>query len=348
MLTDHVNDRKHSTTVPAIFPAAYGAVRSGAGALARADLGRIIVAGEDRRDYLQGLLTNDVAALSAGRGCYAAYLTPQGRMIADMYVYELGDAIVMTMPIEVKDGVLSKLDQFIFSEDVRLGDVTDGFAQRTMLGPRATAVVAAVTAGTDEALRALTPDGCVRTSFQGMPAIVMAASDFGAPGLHVLVEQTSAAAFDAAAERAGAVPLDAKTADVVRIEGGIPRFHRDMDEQTLPLEAGVEGRAISFTKGCYVGQEVIIRVMHRGHGRVAKKLVGLVLAGDAAPEPATPIESDGRDVGAVTSAALSPALARPIALGYVQRDFIAPGTGLSIAGQPATVVALPFVDQPPN
>jgi folate-binding protein YgfZ len=140
----------------------------------------------------------------------------------------------------------------------------------------------------------------------------------------------------------GATPLDAAAIDALRIEGGMPEFHKDMDEDTIPLEAGIEPRAISFTKGCYVGQEVIIRVMHRGHGRVARRLVGLVLDTSDVPPAGSPISMDGRDVGRVTSSALSPAVGKPIALGYVHRDHTAPGTVLSIGGRSATVAALPF------
>jgi folate-binding protein YgfZ len=137
--------------------------------------------------------------------------------------------------------------------------------------------------------------------------------------------------------------LDPATADAIRIESGIPLFHRDMDEETIPLEAGIEGRAISLTKGCYVGQEVIIRVLHRGHGRVARKLVGLLIDGASAPREGAQVRSDARDVGHVTSATLSPALDRPIALAYVQRDFAAPGTTLVVGDSGAMVSALPFV-----
>lgn len=115
-----------------------------------------------------------------------------------------------------------------------------------------------------------------------------------------------------------------------------------MDEETIPLEAGIESRAISLTKGCYVGQEVIIRVLHRGHGRVAKKLVGLVLNGTAVPAAAATISAAGRDVGRVTSPAWSPALQRPIALGYVHRDFTEPGTTVDVANTTAIVTVLPF------
>ena len=112
---------------------------------------------------------------------------------------------------------------------------------------------------------------------------------------------------------------------------------------TIPLEAGIEGRAISFTKGCYVGQEVIIRVLHRGHGRVAKKLVGLTLDGETAPAERTAVRAGGEDVGIVTSSTWSPALEKAIALAYVGREFTAPGTELAVDGARAVVTALPFV-----
>src|SRR6059058_4129406 len=123
---------------------AYTAARERAAFLDRSDRGRIVVSGADRASYLQGLLTNDVVALKAGQGCYAAYLTAQGRMIADLLVYELGDVILLVMAGGVKDAVLAKLDQFIFSEDVQLGDVTTTFAQIGVVGPDASRVVASI------------------------------------------------------------------------------------------------------------------------------------------------------------------------------------------------------------
>jgi folate-binding protein YgfZ len=137
--------------------------------------------------------------------------------------------------------------------------------------------------------------------------------------------------------------MDETTAETLRIETGVPRFGRDMDEETIPLEAGIESRAISFTKGCYVGQEVIIRVLHRGHGRVARKLVGLTIDGSDVPQPGTRIASGDREIGEVTSSTMSPALQRPIALGYVHRDFVEPGTNVTIGTVGAHVAPLPFV-----
>jgi folate-binding protein YgfZ len=184
----------------------------------------------------------------------------------------------------------------------------------------------------------------VKALFEGQPAIVTRVTDTGEPGFDVFVERALGQALKMKLQSAGATPIDATTADIVRIESGIPVFHRDMDEETIPLEAGIEGRAISLTKGCYVGQEVIIRVLHRGHGRVARKLVGLLIGGRSAPPAGAPIRSGDREIGRVTSATISPALDRPIALAYVHRDFTQPGTAVTVAdGVSAVVSALPFV-----
>lgn len=317
-------------------------------ALIRRTSGLIAVSGRDRATYLQGLLTNDIAALAPGHGCYSAYLTAQGRMITDLYVYEVGDAMLVVTPPQTKDTVLAKLDQFIFAEDVQLGDVTDALGVVALVGPQAAAVAARATGLDVEALQALPDDGVVRHVVDGQPVVVMRVSDTGAPGLQIVAPRAS---LDAWIERwaSDGVPLlDESTADLLRIEAGVPRFGPDMAEDTIPLEAGIEARAISFTKGCYVGQEVIIRVLHRGGGRVAQKLVGLTWPADAAvPAAGAALQHDGKDVGAVTSSARSEALGCPIALAYLKRDYLEPGTTVTGPdGRVATVVALPFVARP--
>ena len=332
--------------IPHDSSAAYDAARHSAAFVDRSHLGRIVVSGTERASYLQGLLTNDIMVLKAGQGCYAAYLTAQGRMIADLHVYELGDVLLLTMSGTVKDAVMAKLDQFIFSEDVQLGDVTDTFAQVAVVGPGAAARVAAIVSGvTEEELRALPAHGNVRRTWSGGPVIVVRVVDTGEPGFDLHVERPQAEALKAELTAAHMIELDEAGAETLRIEAGVPLFGRDMDAETIPLEAGIESQAISFTKGCYVGQEIIIRVLHRGHGRVARKLVGLTLDGDLVPAEGATIRSADRDVGIVTSATMSPALKRPIALGYVQRDFVETGTKLSIADRMVTVTALPFVPQ---
>src|SRR5262245_25996795 len=335
---------QHSTMIQR-DSAGYAAARQQAALLDRTEeRGRIVVSGADRGTYLQGLLTNDVAALRAGQGCYSAYLTPQRRMIDDMYRYGLGDVILMTTHRDVKDTVLFKLDQFVFSEDVQLGDVSNTFAQFAIVGPRAAKVVAALLPGvSEETLQGMPEHGNTRVEWHGAAAMVTRTDDAGEPGYDVYVESAQADALKAAIVAAGVTVVDAAVAEAIRIEGGVPAFHRDMDEETIPLEAGIESRAISFTKGCYVGQEVIIRVLHRGHGRVARKLVGLLFAVGGPPAPGEAVRSGDREIGHVTSATDSPALDRAIALAYVHRDFVEPGTEVTAGGRTAVVGALPFV-----
>jgi folate-binding protein YgfZ len=323
---------------------AYQAARQRAGSIDRTSRGRIVVSGKDRASYLHGLLTNDITALTAGSGCYAAYLTPQGRMISDLWVYELGDVILLNLPSAgTKDTVLAKLDQFIFSEDVQLGDVTADFAQVAIVGPAAPVAVGALIGTGADSLMVLAEHGCLRAALAGGSAIVTRVTDTGEPGFDVYVEQSRLPAVKQVLAAAGVVELDLETADVLRVEAGVPAFHRDMDEETIPLEAGIEARAINMNKGCYVGQEMIVRVLHRGHGRVAKKLVGLTLEGDRVPARADAVKNGDREVGTITSAVRSTALDRPIALAYVQRDFLEPGTTLVVGGANAVVTALPFV-----
>jgi folate-binding protein YgfZ len=325
---------------------AYTAARQYAALIERSGRGRLMVSGRDRASYLHGLLTNDIAVLKAGEGTYAAYLTPQGRMISDMWVYELGDAMLIALPRQAQPGVFAKLDQFVFTEDVQIADVTETFAAVAIVGPDAAQLLSEVTLAAADALAALPEHGNVRTEADGRPLIVTRITDAGAPGFEIYLDPAAKEAFIATLRQAGGVEADAATAETLRIEGGIPLFNRDMNQDTIPLEAGIESRAISMTKGCYVGQEVIVRVLHRGQGRVARKLVGLIVDGDVVPVSGAAVtagDAAGQEIGHVTSAVHSPALKRPIALAYVHRDFVEPGTRVAVGGVAATVHRPPFV-----
>lgn len=326
--------------------AGYDAARTGVALIDRSDRGRLVLSGADRASYLQGMLTNDIVALRPGQGCYACYLTAQGRMISDMWVFELGDVMLMTTPGSTRTSVLTKLDQFIFSEDVQLGDVTDALSSVALVGPDAARVLHTVVPDIAvERLAALADGGNLRTSVGGEPAIVLRVGDAGVTAYELLVSRGQFEATWRTLEADGAAPLSVDAAEAIRIEGGVPRFHQDMDETTIPLEAGLERNAINLHKGCYVGQEVIIRVLHRGHGRVAKKLIGLTLSAEA-PKDAlvgAPILTDDREIGRVTSATWSPSMKATIALGYVHRDFVSPGTAVTVAGTAAAVTDRPFV-----
>lgn len=302
----------------------YRALQERAGYLPRDNRGRITLRGQDRKGYLHGLLSNDILALQTGGSCYATLLTAQGRMISDMRVFDLGDLLLLDLERPVTREVFEHLDKFVITEDVVIEDVTEKWAQVGLYGPQAHAVLTAANAG------------------DAAPLFVLSDSDIGIDGVDLIVPREHVAALVQALERSGAVRIDPETAEVTRVEAGIPRFLVDMDSTTIPLEAGIEDRAISMTKGCYVGQEVIIRVLHRGGGRVAKKLVSLALEGDAQRDDR--LFAGEREVGRITSAVDSPRAGKRIALGYVHRDFVEPGTELKVktaGGEVPAVIGRP-------
>ena len=264
----------------------YRALRTNGGVVRRTDRAVLAITGADRSTWLQGLVTNDVAALAPGESRYAAYLTPQGRMITDMVVVARADRLLLNVPDPLASSLRDRLDGLIFAEDAQVLDESASFEVWTAIGPG-------------------DPSGDEITD------VVVGAGEphgFAYPEIN----------FD--------------TFEVVRIERGIPRFLVDMTDDTIPLEAGIEDRAISFTKGCYVGQEVIVRITHRGGGRVARKLVRWKADPSAAvvPLPGARIFSNEKDIGRVTSAAYSPSQQAVVGLGYVHRDFVTPGTEVTV------------------
>jgi folate-binding protein YgfZ len=297
------------------------------------------------------MLTNDIATIEAGQGCYAAYLTQQGRMLSDMRVLELGDVVLLDLEAPVAPAILQKLDQFVFTEDVKLGDLTDAFGLVSVVGPQSahqlTDVLRAAggTVPAEEELRSWPEFRNARTTFRGEMVLIVASREIGIDGFDLFIERAQVEALTASLVQAGVI-VGSDAAEVLRIESGRPRFTVDMDAETIPLEAGIDARAISFTKGCYPGQEVIVRVVHRGHGRIAKRLLGLVAAGDRVPSRGALLTAGDRDAGRVTSAVWSPKVGAPIALAYVQRDFVEPGTELTIVDRDARIAArvsaLPF------
>ena len=327
----------------------YRAALAGAGFVDRSSRGTIVVRGADRRSYLHAMLTQDILALEAGRGCYGALLTAQGRMVADMRIYELGEMILLDVAPGLGAAVAERLDQFVFSEDVQLTDETGKWALVRVVGPGAAVAVhsalAAMAGGAGagpsaDALAASQAYRAVLVPTTGGPLVVAYVREWGLPGFDLFVPAPAASPAREALRAAGAVELDDESAEALRIEAGWPEFLVDMTTETIPLEAGIEARAISFTKGCYPGQELIIRVLHRGGGRVAKRLVGLTVDAPSVPERGARLLSGGKDVGRVTSAVWSPALQRIVALGYVQSDLAPPGTLLEIETSDGCAVAV--------
>jgi tRNA-modifying protein YgfZ len=315
---------------------------------------RLVVSGPDRIEWLQGLLTNDIAALAPGGGCYAAYLTPQGRMIGDMRVLHLGETVLLDVVADAREALLSRLDQFIIMEDVSVSDASGTLACVSVAGPQAAAVLARHVAVEAAALDALGEHHHVPVVVAGAPGVCAASRELGVPGWDIYVAPDAAGLLRQALLESGVEPLSAETAVVARIEAGRPRFGVDMDADTIPLEAGIEPRAISLTKGCYVGQEVIIRVLHRGKGRVARRLCWVVssdMHGEspsaAGWHPGAALHLNGKTVGRLTSVCWSPARQRLLAIGLVHREAFEPGTtvlvetGTSEVLDEATVEALP-------
>jgi folate-binding protein YgfZ len=316
----------------------YRAIREHAVVGAVAPSLQIAVAGQDRAAYLQGLLTNDIQALRPGTGCYSTWLTPQGRMLTDMHVLESDGMMLLDVPAAVLDATLQRLDQFIFSEDVRVASLADRLVGVWLHGPRSAEVLEQAVPGA-RGLSEWPEYHHARFDDGGQPVSIARISQIGVPGYCVYLEPSRQAAFVTALARAGAVKAPADAIAAARIEAGYPVFGVDMNEETIPLEAGIEHRAISFTKGCYVGQEVIVRVLHRGHGRVAKRLVKLLVSSSGVVRGASIFAGD-REIGVVTSAAESPR-AGAVALGYVHRDHASSGTMVQVAiagGRVAAVV----------
>jgi len=300
---------------------AYSAALTSVAFRHRHQSGVLRVTGADRVAWLNGLLTNDIT-----RGpCYSAWLTPQGRMITDMYVIPRSENLLLEVPGPIAQALAARLDGMIFAEDVRVTDASAEIFALEICGPDLPNALEVVThsLSSPDALTARE----VQTPVRGTVAYLSRVAFVGA------IEALS---------HSGIAALDDVTWEILRVEAGVPEFLVDMGEDTIPLEAGLD-HAISHTKGCYVGQEIIVRIRDRAHGRVARHLVGLVLEGDAVPAVDQPVLVEGRTVGRITSAVRSEALGTPIGLATLHRDAAAPGTGVTLADGTAAVVAdLPF------
>ena len=245
----------------------YNAAHNSAALIDRSSQGTIALTGGDRASFLHALLTNDIARLTSGQGVYAAYLTPQGRMISDMGVIETGARMLLNVARDIAAPLAERFDKLIFSEDVQAKDVTNDLIAIGVHGPSAARMIQQA-AGISVTGLADQYDNITSGS-----VTIVRDDALGLPGYDVYVPAGGADVMRAKLVEAGAVTASEETGETLRIEAARPRFGIDMNTDTIPLEAGIEDRAISFTKGCYVGQEVIIRVMHRGHGRVARRLV---------------------------------------------------------------------------
>lgn len=323
--------------------AEYAALREGAVVLDMSTVGKLRVTGEDRVTYLQGQLSQDVLPLrQAGNGVFSCLLKPTGQMLSDMVLFSTGDAVLILTPPQTRRVVQERLTQFVIVEDVEITDITEDYALLHLAGPLSASRLEPFVPA--EPLSLWHHGTC---TWRGISLAVVRTDRCGEQGYDLLVPVASQEVLWRALLDAGVQPIGYEAFHVRRVEAGIPWFGIDMDESTIPLEAGLGERAISFTKGCYTGQEVIHRIFSRGHTN--RSLVGLRLFGDVVPSYRAPISaSDRQDAGWVTSAVRSVALDAVIALCLLRNEYTAPGTTVWIQHESgsleAQVVPLPLVE----
>jgi folate-binding protein YgfZ len=317
----------------------YDAMRENAAVVEMPWLDRLYVTGSDRVSFLQGMLSNDVANLAPGAGCQALLLSEQGRAVAEVIVLVGGgDALALDGVEASLAAARASLERYIIADDVEIA--VPAHRQRTfaLLGPDAARVLERLGWSPPTAAYAHTP-----ITIPDAEVHVVRVPGPGAGGFLCRVPLSDAAAWWAGClDVGGAAPAGFDAFEALRIESGMPWHGRDVTAETLALEAPYEA-AISFRKGCYLGQEVMERVTARGH--VNRKLVGVELGGDVIPDAGTRLYAGDREVGWVTSAARSWRLGRAIALAYVRREHLTPGTKLALGGPDgtlATVRGLPF------
>lgn len=313
---------------------------TGAGLLNRSMLGKVTVTGRDRVAFLQGMLSNDVKALQPGQGCPAAFLNAVGRVISLLTVYVLDDRILLELPAGSTESFLQAIDKFLISEKASFEAADDAYAILSVQGPKSGETLERVS-GSKVDLGAYAH---AEISMAGVPVRVARRSDAATGGFHCWVAAERAPVLRTALLEAGAVQVGAAAAEVLRVEAGIPVYGVDVDEGVILPETRLDAYW-SYTKGCYIGQETVARVKYRGH--INRGLSGLVLEGEKVPSRGNTIVAVDTEVGRVTSAVLSLALGRPIALAYVRREHFEPGSALSVRiGDTlvsARVADLPFV-----
>lgn len=320
--------------------AEYRAVRQRVGVIDRGDRGLVEAAGRDRASFLHALLSNEIKGLMPGQGCAATLLDVHGKVQVMLLVWVLDDRIVLVTPPGMAPAVYEQLDKYLFAEKVVLEDVSGAHGLLLMAGPEAPALVHRL-AGVAPADAAWAG---VAATLDGVDVrLVRGAGETGAAEIWIMTPADGAARVWDALRAAGAHPVGQHAVEILRIEAGTPRFGRDVDAGVLLPEIPFDA-LVSQTKGCYPGQEVVVRIRDRGH--VNRHLRGLLLDGADVPEAGADVWADGGAVGRITSATLSPALGRAIALGFVRRQHAAAGTRVEVRSGDRTLEAvvsdLPF------
>lgn len=307
--------------------AQYRQLREECGLLERTERGKLLVSGPDAAEYLQGQLTNDTEALEPGDGQYAALLDRKGHMQSDLRVLRPGAGPDLWLDCEAValPAVLKHLTMYSIGRDVAVADVSAERALLSLIGPRSVELAG---------IAALPELACDATAIAGAECVAVGSRE----GIDLFCAAAEAERVRGALLEAGAVAVSPAAAEIIRIEAGVPRYGAEMGAETMPAEAGIVEQAVSFTKGCYIGQETVARLHYKG--RPNRHLRGLRLSAPATPGAS--LRLGEKEVGSLGSAAVSPAFG-PIGLAIVRRE-AEPGTELAVGedGVTAEVVALPF------
>ena len=298
----------------------YWAIRNRSGLVDLSHLGLLRITGKDRLSFLNGLLTNEVLTLNEGAGVRSALLTTKARILADLYLYAREDDLLIDTGDVTGAKVRDILDRFIITEDVQVRDITSEFVHLTVQGQQAAENARELFGIT---LRDMKP---LQQKMLG-PSMIIIRDRTGQSGYDIIIPNDEAEAVWQGLLLKGVTPAGLNALEILRIEAGYPRYGLDVDENIIILEAGYRD-AISFNKGCYLGQEVVARATHIG--RVNKNLVQFQTDSDHAPSPKSKLQSSGKEAGYVTSATFSPGLKTVVGLGYAQRDFAKEGTRLVV------------------
>jgi folate-binding protein YgfZ len=289
----------------------------------------INLAGPDRLRYLNAIVSNDIKNLKEGSGSLALLLNPQGRILAELEIYALKDRLLTLSHASLRQRTVETLDKYIIMDDVRLDDVTDEFGTLAVEGPQAARTIEKAY-GFD--LNEM-PDLAIRSvHIDSMPCEIIRRSHFGYVGMEVVAPQKSLKQIWenllALVRLRGGLPVGMKALETLRLETGIPFYPVDFNDTVIPHEAAVEATHISFTKGCYTGQEIVERV--RSRGQVNRRRVRLKFSTPEPPPAGTRLSVDGKELGLVTSSAFSPKANTAIGMGYSRREHDSPGTTLDV------------------
>jgi folate-binding protein YgfZ len=311
--------------------------------------------GPDSVRYLNAILTNNIKDLGAGQGNVSLLLNPQGHILAEIETYAFADKLFCVSYAMIRERLIEWLDKYIIMDDVTMTDETERYGTLALEGPKAATVVknlAGVDLGTlselasvdVEILRFAREDSSEKAAGEGViPCRIVRRSPGGVAGAEFVVERGRLEelwqVLRDAARKHGGGPMGYSALSALRLAQGIPWFGYDFGEKQIPHEAGLQGSHISYTKGCYTGQEIVERV--RSRGQVNRRRVELLFAGDDMPEAGSPLTMDEKDVGYITRAAKLPSPTQLIGMGYVRKEANAPGSKLRWAGGTATVVHFP-------